>query len=79
MVICGDADISIFCFHSDYLDKNLTFFGSQIPVPDTANLESTNAVSGSSSLGQNAAECAAEHGQYPTYMLVDFVRLSLLV
>lgn len=58
---------------TDYLDKNLTFFGSQIPIPDTGSLETTNAVSGSSSLGQNAAECAAQHGQYPTYLLVDFV------
>jgi hypothetical protein len=62
---------------TDYLDKNLTFFGSQIPVPDTDNVASTNAVSGSSSLGQNAQECAAQHGQYPTYMLVDFVSLCL--
>ncbi|KAK9897191.1 PLC-like phosphodiesterase [Cystobasidium minutum MCA 4210] len=67
----GSADTQMYMMNH-YLDKNLTFFGSQIPIPDTGSLETTNAVSGSSSLGQNAAECAAQHGQYPTYLLVDF-------
>ena len=51
----------------------MTFFGQQIPVPDTSRVAEVNAASGSASLGENAAECAAQHGQNPTYLLVDFV------
>lgn len=62
--------------YPDYLDKNMTFFGQQIPVPDTTRTAEANAVSGSASLGQKAAECASLHGQNPTYLLVDFVSLE---
>jgi len=67
----GDASTQMYMMNH-YLDKNLSFFGSAIPVPDTANLASTNGLSGPSSLGGNAAECAAEHGLNPTFALVDF-------
>lgn len=67
----GSADTGMYMINH-YLDKNMTFFGSQIPVPDTAALEQTNAASGAGSLGQSADECAAQHGRYPTFMLVDF-------
>ncbi|KAL7007741.1 G protein subunit beta [Cystobasidiomycetes sp. EMM_F5] len=55
-----------------FLDKNLSFFGSVVPVPDTSNLNRTNGVSGTGSLGLQASQCASQHGRYPTFMLVDF-------
>ena len=67
MLICDSPS-------TDYLDTNLTFFGSPVPVPDTANLETTNAAS---SLEANAGQCSTQHGQYPTFMLVDFVSVPI--
>lgn len=55
-----------------FLNQNLTFFGSSIPVPATSQLNVTNAISGSGSLGLNAQTCAAQYGLYPTFLLVDF-------
>lgn len=50
----------------------MTFFGSVIPVPDVSSLEQTNSESGEGSVGLSADQCAAQHGQYPTYILVDY-------
>jgi hypothetical protein len=55
-----------------YLDYNTTLFGTTIPVPSTSELEQTNAVSGTGSLGEQAATCLSEHGYYPTFTLVDY-------
>ncbi|GAA5866495.1 hypothetical protein JCM3774_004702 [Rhodotorula dairenensis] len=55
-----------------FLDVNMTVLGMTIPVPATSELETTNAVSGSGSLGAQASECAAQHGYNPTFTLVDY-------
>ena len=44
-----------------------------IEMPDTANLENTNAPSGKfGNLGDRAANCTAQYGRAPTFILVDF-------
>ncbi|CAK5264534.1 unnamed protein product [Mycena citricolor] len=45
-------------------------FGS--PVPDVADANTTNAVSGTRALGTQAALCQTQYGRPPTFMLVDF-------
>lgn len=55
-----------------YLDYNTTLFGTTIPVPSTSELTQTNAVSGTGSLGAQAATCLTDHGYYPTFTLVDY-------
>lgn len=55
-----------------FLDVNMTVLGMTIPVPATQELETTNAVSGTGSLGAQASECAAQHGYNPTFTLVDY-------
>lgn len=67
----GSASTQMYMINH-YLDKNISFFGTEIPVPDKTSLETTNGVSGAGSLGLNVQQCAAQHGQYPTFMLVDF-------
>ncbi|KZT30873.1 PLC-like phosphodiesterase [Neolentinus lepideus HHB14362 ss-1] len=42
------------------------------PVPDVSDAGTTNAVSGTGSLGVQAATCAAMYGRNPNFMLVDF-------
>ncbi|KAF7347641.1 PLC-like phosphodiesterase [Mycena venus] len=42
------------------------------PVPDVAHANTTNGVSGTSSLGAQVDTCVAAYGRAPNYMLVDF-------
>jgi len=42
-----------------------------ILIPDFAEINRTNSVSGYGSLGEQALTCAAEYGKYPNFMLVD--------
>ncbi|GAA6046402.1 hypothetical protein JCM3770_004901 [Rhodotorula araucariae] len=55
-----------------FLDVNTTILGSTYAVPAEAELEQTNAVSGTGSLGAQASECLTQHGYYPTFTLVDY-------
>lgn len=45
------------------------------PVPDVADANLTNAVSGFGSLGEEVAICGGLYNRYPNFLLVD-VRLS---
>ena len=54
-----------------FLDKTTTLLGTTIFTPDTAALNTTNAVSGTGSLGLQVSTCAAEYGRNPNFMLVD--------
>lgn len=51
-----------------FLDTEL--LGS--PVPDTADLDTTNAANGTGSLGAQLDTCVADYGRNPNFMLVDF-------
>lgn len=55
-----------------FLDVNTTILGETVPTPATQELLTTNAFSGTGSLGAQASTCLAEHGYYPTFTLVDF-------
>ncbi|KAG0665651.1 hypothetical protein C6P46_006435 [Rhodotorula mucilaginosa] len=55
-----------------FLDVNMTLLGTTIPVPATQELETTNAATGTGSLGAQASECVAQHGYNPTFTLVDY-------
>jgi hypothetical protein len=57
-----------------FLDTTLT---AGVLIPDTAQLNVTNAVSGVGSLGLNAATCAAIYGAYPNFLLVDCNSLAV--
>jgi hypothetical protein len=41
------------------------------PVPDVANANTTNAVSGPGSLGEEVATCAGLYNRFPNFLLVD--------
>lgn len=41
------------------------------PAPDSSRANTTNAVSGVGSLGQQVETCAAQHSRNPNFMLVD--------
>jgi len=51
-----------------FLDKS-TLLG---PAPDVESANTTNAVSGVGSLGQQVETCAAQNGKNPNFLLVDF-------
>ncbi|KAG8938537.1 hypothetical protein FRC00_014715 [Tulasnella sp. 408] len=56
-----------------YLYTTSNLFGGSTPVPNKAQLNTTNAASGAGSLGEEALEtCPALHGRGPTFLLVDF-------
>ena len=55
-----------------FLDVNETILGSTFPVPATAKLLTTNAATGTGSLGAQKDECVALAGYQPTFTLVDF-------
>ena len=42
-----------------------------LPAPDVAHANTTNAVSGVGSLGQQVSNCQATQGRVPNFMLVD--------
>ncbi|BGP15184.1 hypothetical protein JCM10213_008675 [Rhodosporidiobolus nylandii] len=69
--VTGSAEGKMYLVNH-YLDRNETLFGQTIPVPFTAELEQTNAATGDTSLGAQAATCLAQHGYYPTFTLVDY-------
>ncbi|GAA5970538.1 hypothetical protein JCM11641_007345 [Rhodosporidiobolus odoratus] len=69
--VTGSAENKMYLMNH-YLDHNTTLFGQTVPVPATDELEQTNAATGTTSLGTQAATCLAQVGYYPTFTLVDF-------
>ncbi|KAI0651982.1 PLC-like phosphodiesterase [Trametes meyenii] len=63
----GDTSTQLYLINH-FLDKLVAGF----PAPDPAHADTTNAVSGVGSLGQQVQTCAAQHGRNPNFMLVDF-------
>ena len=57
-----------------FLDKLV----AGVPAPDPDHANTTNAVSGTGSLGQQVSTCASQYGRNPNFMLVD-VRIMFLV
>lgn len=56
-----------------YLYTTSNLFGGSTPVPDKAQLNVTNAASGTGSLGEEATvTCPPLHSRGPTFLLVDF-------
>jgi len=56
-----------------YLYTTSMLFGGSTPVPNKAQLNVTNAVSGAGSLGEEAEDtCPPLHTRSPTFLLVDF-------
>lgn len=55
-----------------FLDVNETILGTTFPVPATAKLLTTNAATGTGSLGAQKDACVALAGYAPTFTLVDF-------
>jgi len=62
----GDLSTSMFLINH-FLDTLL--LGN--PIPDVANANLTNAVSGPGSLGDEVAVCAGLYNRYPNFLLVD--------
>jgi hypothetical protein len=54
-----------------FLDEMVNEFGISAPAPNKNEANVTNGVSGTGSLGLQAAQCGAEYGRYPNFMLVD--------
>lgn len=69
--VTGDYSTHMYLMNH-FLDVNETILGTTFPVPATQKLLTTNAATGTGSLGANAAECYAEWGYQPTFTLVDF-------
>jgi len=58
-----------------FLDEVVSVIATSI-APNKGQLNVTNAVSGTGSLGLQASECAGQEGRNPNFMLVD-VRFQL--
>ncbi|GAA6016099.1 hypothetical protein JCM10207_004443 [Rhodosporidiobolus poonsookiae] len=69
--VTGSSDGKMYLMNH-FLDVNTTLFGQTVAIPAEAQLEATNAVNGTGSLGAQAATCYDEHQQYPTFTLVDY-------
>jgi hypothetical protein len=54
-----------------FLDTYATVIGIASLVPDKASLNTTNAVTGVGSLGQESKTCVALNGKQQTFYLVD--------
>lgn len=55
-----------------FLDVNVTILGSVYPVPARNALQSTNGLTGLSSLPAQSSACFGQHGYIPTFTLVDY-------
>ncbi|KZV74858.1 PLC-like phosphodiesterase [Peniophora sp. CONT] len=67
----GDTSTSMYLINH-FLDKTTNLLGTTIFTPDISALNTTNAVSGTGSLGQQVSTCSAEYGRNPNFMLVDY-------
>ncbi|KAJ8495637.1 hypothetical protein ONZ51_g1567 [Trametes cubensis] len=63
----GDTSTQMYLINH-FLDKIVVGF----PAPDPDHADTTNAVSGVGSLGQQVQTCAGQYGRNPNFMLVDF-------
>jgi len=63
----GDTSSSMYLINH-FLDK--TVFGN--PAPDIDHANTTNAVSGTGSLGAQVSTCVTANGRNPNFMLVDY-------
>ncbi|KAL1676159.1 PLC-like phosphodiesterase [Schizophyllum commune] len=63
----GDTSTQMYLINH-FLDKVL--LGN--PVPDKDNADTTNAASGTGSLGTQVETCTSQYGRAPNFMLVDF-------
>ncbi|CDO75487.1 hypothetical protein BN946_scf184935.g23 [Trametes cinnabarina] len=63
----GDSGTQMYLINH-FLDKLVV----GLPAPDPDHADTTNAVSGVGSLGQQVQTCAAQYGRNPNFMLVDF-------
>lgn len=64
----GDSDQMMY-LHNHFLDKEKNIFGKSFPTPDVDQIDSTNSVN---TILSNTGKCAKQHGNYPTFVLVDF-------
>ena len=62
----GDSSQQMYLINH-FLDED--YLG--VLVPDKADADKTNAVSGTGSLGAQVTECAGEYNRNPNFMLVD--------
>lgn len=53
------------------VDVNITGLAG-VTIPARSALDTTNAQSGTGSLGLQASQCASQHGRNPNFMLVDY-------
>jgi len=60
-----------------FLDTYATVIGVSSLVPDKASLNTTNAVSGVGSIGQESQTCAALNGKQQTFYMVDYYNYGL--
>jgi len=59
-----------------FLDTFSSLGSVALFTPNKAQLTTTNAFSGTGSLGAQASECSAEWGRAPNFMLVDFYEVG---
>ena len=69
----GDPNTQMFLINH-FLDQ--VVFG--FPAPDPEQADTTNAVSGVGSLGQQVTNCLNEHGRVPNFLLVDVSAFLIL-
>jgi len=66
----GDSTTQMYLINH-FLDEVVSVIATSV-APNKGQLNVTNAVSGTGSLGLQASECAAQEGRNPNFMLVDF-------
>ncbi|SNX85872.1 uncharacterized protein MEPE_04581 [Melanopsichium pennsylvanicum] len=66
----GSSSSSLMYLINHYLDSSYTLFGTNVLVPNTAEIDTTNSYA---SIMQDADNCASMHANsYPTFVLTDF-------
>ena len=71
----GDTSTQLYTINH-FLDKEVNIIANTL-TPDKDALNTTNAASGTGSLGLQASECGAQYGRYPNFMLVDVSIMSI--
>jgi len=54
------------------LNEEISLFGSSLLVPNTVEINQTNAISGNGSLGTMAQTCKDDYNRAPNFLLVDY-------
>lgn len=65
----GSSASNLMYLVNHYLDSTFNLFGTDVYVPNTAQLGTTNGVA---SIMTDANNCASMHDSWPTYVLTDF-------